>query len=45
MSGTLTGGRKFRSFNVMDYYIRQALHIEIGYSLKSSRASRRITLL
>lgn len=37
MSDVLSNGMKFRSFNVIDDYNREILHIESDHSLKSSR--------
>lgn len=37
MSDTLMNGRRFRSFHVLDDYNREALHIEVDFSLKSKR--------
>jgi len=35
---TLTNKRKFRTFNVMDDYNREALCVEVGYSLTSKKS-------
>jgi putative transposase len=37
MSDALMKGRRFRSFHVLDDYNREALHIEVDFSLKSNR--------
>lgn len=42
MSDSLIGGRKFRTFNVIDDYNREALAIEISPSLPSKRIIRKL---
>lgn len=39
-SDNLTGGRKFRTLNVVDDYNREALGVEIDYSLSAQRVTR-----
>ncbi|EED35968.1 integrase, catalytic region [Luminiphilus syltensis NOR5-1B] len=40
MSDALVGGRKFRTFNVIDDYNREGLGIEVDFSLPSTRVVR-----
>ena len=40
MSDTLANGRRFRTFNVVDDFNREALHIEIDTSITSPRLVR-----
>jgi len=40
MSDTLTSGRRFRTFNIVDDFNREALHIEIDTSITSARPVR-----
>ena len=45
MSDTLACGRRFRTFNVVDDFNREALHIEIDTSISSTRLVRTFELL
>ena len=45
MSDTLSDGRRFRPFNVVDDFNREVLHIEIDTSIASLRLVRVFTLL
>lgn len=40
MSHTLWNGRRFRTFNVVDDFNREALHIEVDTSITSGRLVR-----
>lgn len=44
-SDNLTGGRKFRTLNVVDDYNREALGIDVDYSLPARRVIRLLTQL
>ena len=44
-SDNLTGGRKFRTLNVVDDYNREALGVEIDYSLPAQRVIRHLNRL
>jgi len=40
MSGALACGRRFRTFNIVDDFNREALHVEVDTSINSSRLVR-----
>lgn len=40
MSDALACGRRFRAFNVVDAFNREALHIEVDTSISSARLVR-----
>ena len=40
MNGALNCGRRFRLFNVVDDFNREALHIEVNTSITSERLIR-----
>ena len=40
MSDALAGGRRFRTFNIVDDFNREALHIEVDTSISSARLVR-----
>ena len=44
-SDNLTGGRKFRTLNIVDDYNREALGIEVDYSLPALRVIRHLNRL
>lgn len=45
MSDALTSGLKFRTFNVIDDYNREALDIEIGFSIPAEKVTLRLDII